>query len=211
LTDAPDPPGPAAGSPTRRQGSKKVGITTIGELLYWSYANLGAATVARKRGLASYDVKCFMVRARLFKGLTEGTLNLGSLFDDVREMARDRCAYCGATPPKLHADHLIPRHRGGPESGDNLVWACPSCNGAKGARDLMEWYAARSALPPLPLAKRYLKLAIHEAVARQIMDVPLDEKPSVAFSIGHVPTEFRQPDGQLAPVATVPEGEPGKR
>ncbi|WP_080681919.1 HNH endonuclease [Sorangium cellulosum] len=54
-------------------------------------------------------------------------------------MPSDRCVYCGTTPPpKLHGDHLIPRHRGGPESGDNLVWACRSCNSSKNARDLLD-------------------------------------------------------------------------
>ena len=74
-------------------------------------------------------------------GLLTGTMDVGSLFADVREMPNDRCVYCAAEPPpSLYADHQIPRARGGPESGDNLVWACLSCNSRKHSRDPLEWF-----------------------------------------------------------------------
>ena len=95
-------------------------------------------------------------------------------------------------PPnrKLHADHLIPRYRGGPESGDNLVWACRSCNSSKGSKDLLEWFADKRDFPPLPLMRRYLKLAIVEAEAKAIMDIRLVDWPSVTFLIDFVPTRY---------------------
>lgn len=31
----------------------------------------------------------------------------------------------GAT---FHVEHVVPRSAGGPDSVDNLAWACPSCN-----------------------------------------------------------------------------------
>ncbi|WP_437335396.1 HNH endonuclease [Sorangium sp. So ce394] len=78
-----------------------------------------------------------MIRARLFKGLRAGTMKVGSLFADVRDMPSDRCVYCGTTPPpKLHGDHLIPRHRGGPES------APAGCAGARRAAMACSWTAA---------------------------------------------------------------------
>lgn len=166
-------------------------IKEIGELLYWSYASLAAASVAEQRGLEQYDLKCWMVRAKLFKGLRQASMKLGSLFADVREMPSDRCAYCGAVqPPKLEGDHLIPRHRGGPESADNLVWACKPCNSSKGARDMLEWYAVRGAFPALHLVRRYLKLAIAEATAHNIMHAPLREGPEVTFSVMHIPVYY---------------------
>ncbi|MBK8255003.1 MAG: HNH endonuclease [Polyangiaceae bacterium] len=135
-----------------------------------------------------------MVRAKLFKGLCQGTMKLGTLFADVLEMPRGRCVYCGATPPpKLHGDHLIPRHRGGAESGDNLVWACRSCNSSKSARDVLEWYALRNAFPPLLLVRRYLKLAIADALAQGCIDAPLTNIPSVTFSIKHIPLYYPLP------------------
>ena len=172
----------------KRQSRK---IETVGDLLFWSYANLAAAVSAEARGLAHQDQLSWMIRAKLFKGLRDGTMGVGSLFGEVREMRSDRCVYCGATPPpKLHGDHLIARHRGGTESGDNLVWACRSCNSSKGARDLLEWYAIREAFPPIVLMRRYLKLAMAEARRLGIMDTRLVDKPSVTFSLEHVPTIY---------------------
>lgn len=53
-------------------------------------------------------------------------------------MLRDehRCQYCGKTPSvrDLNIDHVFPRSRGGPDSWENLVTACRSCNLHKGNR-----------------------------------------------------------------------------
>ncbi len=43
-----------------------------------------------------------------------------------------RCAYCGQRSQQLTIDHVIPRHRGGTHSWDNLVTACARCNRKKG-------------------------------------------------------------------------------
>jgi 5-methylcytosine-specific restriction endonuclease McrA len=45
-----------------------------------------------------------------------------------------RCVYCGQRVTHLTLDHVVPRHRGGPHSWDNLVTACASCNRQKGGR-----------------------------------------------------------------------------
>ncbi len=179
----------------RRQGRK---IETVGELLHWSYANLASAQSAEQRGIAKHDRLCWMIRARLFKGLRDGTMKAGTLFADVRDLPSDCCVYCGAMPPpKLHGDHLIPKHRGGVESGDNLVWACRSCNSSKNALDLLEWYASRDSFPPLSLMRRYLKLAMMEAQSRSVMDVMLADKPAVTFSLEYVPTTYPAPGERL--------------
>ena len=44
------------------------------------------------------------------------------------------CQYCGRQMAHMTVDHVIPRHRGGSHSWDNLVAACPSCNRRKGGR-----------------------------------------------------------------------------
>jgi len=50
--------------------------------------------------------------------------------------ARDRhtCQYCGHQVGDLTLDHIVPRHRGGSHSWENLVTACKRCNHRKGAR-----------------------------------------------------------------------------
>jgi len=49
---------------------------------------------------------------------------------------RDRhtCQYCGRQSNDLTLDHVIPRHRGGSHSWENLVAACRVCNHRKGGK-----------------------------------------------------------------------------
>lgn len=44
------------------------------------------------------------------------------------------CQYCGHQTHDLTLDHVLPRHRGGAHSWDNLVAACKTCNHRKGGR-----------------------------------------------------------------------------
>jgi 5-methylcytosine-specific restriction endonuclease McrA len=60
--------------------------------------------------------------------------------------ARDnwQCAYCGKVTRDLTLDHVVPRHRGGRHTWENLVSACKACNHRKAGRTPQE---ARMALP----------------------------------------------------------------
>jgi len=53
---------------------------------------------------------------------------------------RDRhtCQYCGRIAHDLTLDHIVPRHRGGSHTWDNLVAACKGCNHRKGSKTLDE-------------------------------------------------------------------------
>ena len=75
---------------------------------------------------------------------------------DERRKFEGKCIYCGGLATSV--DHLIPRMARGPDSADNLVAACRSCNSSKGARDLFDW-AARKRFFPLIATRRYLVLA----------------------------------------------------
>lgn len=44
-----------------------------------------------------------------------------------------KCVYCGS-PDDLTFDHVIPRHRGGKTSWENIATACSPCNLKKGGR-----------------------------------------------------------------------------
>ena len=63
--------------------------------------------------------------------------------------ARDghTCQYCGRQTHDLTLDHVMPRHRGGAHSWENLVAACKSCNHRKGGKTLEE-SRLRLARPP---------------------------------------------------------------
>lgn len=49
------------------------------------------------------------------------------------------CQYCGTSDGPFHIDHVIPRIKGGPDSIENLVVACASCNTKKGSKSVSEW------------------------------------------------------------------------
>lgn len=48
------------------------------------------------------------------------------------------CQYCGRRTGHPTLDHVVPRHRGGKHSWENLVTACTQCNHRKGGRPLKE-------------------------------------------------------------------------
>jgi 5-methylcytosine-specific restriction endonuclease McrA len=61
------------------------------------------------------------------------------------------CQYCGHQASDLTLDHVVPRHRGGPHTWDNLVTACKACNHKKGGKLLEE---ARLRLAHRPVEPR---------------------------------------------------------
>jgi len=67
------------------------------------------------------------------------------------------CQYCGRQTRDLTMDHVVPRHRGGDHTWENLVSACSACNRRKGARTLVQARMAlvRQPSEPKPTA-RYL-------------------------------------------------------
>ncbi|MBI5305603.1 MAG: HNH endonuclease [Chloroflexi bacterium] len=48
------------------------------------------------------------------------------------------CQYCGVQSHHLTVDHVMPRHRGGKHTWNNVVSACPPCNRRKGGKLLTE-------------------------------------------------------------------------
>ncbi len=170
---------------------------TVGELLHWSYANLAMAHAAVTANAERYGRIHFMIRARLYAGLNKRTMNIGALVEDERlkMILPQACCYCGSRE-FLSADHLIPTKRGGANTGDNLVWACRSCNSSKCARDALEWLAERRQFPSLLLLRRYLKLAIEMARDRSLMNTAWIEAPDLPFALAAIPKAYPKP-GEL--------------
>ena len=167
---------------------------TVGDLLLWSYANLAMAHAAVTSRVQTYGRTHFMIRARLFAGLRSGRMDVGSIADDERlkMVLPQTCCYC-ASRDNLSIDHLIPTSKGGADTGDNLVWACRNCNSAKGANDVLEWFARRGEFPPLLLLRRYLKLCIEMCRERGLMHAPLSGAVGAPVSLSAVPTTYPQP------------------
>lgn len=107
-------------------------ITTVRELIYYSYANLAMAHSAVSKGQEKYGTFNFMIRAKLYKGLNDGTMNMRTIFDDekIKLQTGQVCNYCGSTK-KLSLDHIFPQKHGGQDNAENLVFACRTCNSSK--------------------------------------------------------------------------------
>lgn len=65
------------------------------------------------------------------------------------------CQYCGRHTKDLTLDHVLPRHRGGGHSWENVVAACKPCNHRKAGRTPQE---ARMHLGHLPYRPGYSAL-----------------------------------------------------
>lgn len=170
---------------------------TIGELIFWSYANLAMAEDGVKRGIARYDRLSFMIRSRLYKGLTSGSMKIHSLFDDERYKILNgaRCVYCGSEG-NLSVDHMIPRASGGSDSSDNLMCCCKKCNSSKGDRNLIEWYEVTGRFVPLRLLRRYMKLVFMFCQDNGLLDEDVGslDGRALPFSVKTIPVDFPNPD-----------------
>ncbi len=71
--------------------------------------------------------------------------------------ARDRytCLYCGKETRDLTIDHVLPRHRGGRQTWENLASACRGCNHRKAGRTPQEAHMAMIAQPQRPPVSAY--------------------------------------------------------
>lgn len=172
-------------------------LNSVKELMFWSYANLAMAHTAVERKQEKYSRFNYMIRARLFKGLMNGTLNVRSIFDDekIKIHSGNCCNYCGC-PDNLALDHIFPQKLGGEDSGENLVFACRSCNSSKGKKDLMEWMEYQGVFPPLMILRRYLKLTIAFCLENDMMDLSVEDAKNnpTPFSLAHIPTKYPHPN-----------------
>ena len=50
----------------------------------------------------------------------------------VLERDGHKCHWCGKYGAKMQCDHIVARALGGGDALDNLVTACPECNGLRG-------------------------------------------------------------------------------
>lgn len=141
----------------------------VRELLYWEYAKLiaGAAT--------GHRLNYAFVNAT-YQRLCQKAITPSAILAENKLLltGASTCAYCHAAAPGMHWEHIIPRALGGPDSIDNLVRACPSCNRAKGRRDPYQWYASMQAIDAIPrlVLGKLLKLLFTEYERRGLLDAP---------------------------------------
>ncbi|MXW46641.1 MAG: HNH endonuclease [Gammaproteobacteria bacterium] len=167
---------------------------TVREQIAFSYSQLACAHSAINRGAHKYATVDYMIRAKLRRGLIDGSMRMRSIYDDERNklLAPQACYYCGSKS-NLCADHLIPRMRGGPDASDNLISACRSCNSSKGGSDLLSWMDRKGWFPPLLLLRRYMKIVARHCQKNEWLDLQLDcldNGPDMPFDVRMLPISF---------------------
>lgn len=171
-------------------------IETVRELIYYSYANLAMAHTAAERNQEKYGTFNYVIRAKLFKGLKDGTMNMRTIFDDekIKIETGKICNYCGSKE-KLALDHIFPQKYGGLDVAENLIFACRTCNSSKGKKDLMEWMSYKGEFFPLMIIRRYLKLTFNYCKEFDLLEKKIDELElmELPFKIHLIPTSFPNP------------------
>ena len=110
-----------------------------------------------------------------FKRLKNGEISPSTILRENKLLVTENreCAYCGAGG-RLEWEHLIPRSRGGPNTIDNLVLSCCSCNNSKGVLNPIEWYERqgreRKEIPRIVVGK-LVKLVFEEHKRRGTLEV----------------------------------------
>ncbi len=174
----------------------KKDLNTVKNLLFWSYANLAMAHTAVDKKQEKYAPFNYMIRAKLFKGLMDGSMNVRTIFDDekIKLSSGNKCSYCGAID-HLALDHIFPQKYGGKDAGDNLIYACRSCNSSKGKKDFMEWMEYKDSFPPLLILRRYLKLVITYCIEKDLMGSQVKDlvNKSLPFKIEFIPVAYPKP------------------
>lgn len=171
---------------------------TLKEHLFYAYANLAMVHTAIDNKQLKFDKFNYAIRAKLYKGLLTGEMNVKTLFDDekIKLSIGTRCNYCNSTD-QLALDHILPQKLGGKDNGDNLVYACKTCNSSKGKKDLMEWMIFRGDhFLPLMIIRRYLKLVITFCIENNLMDLKISEIEfdKVPFKLLLIPVKYPTPD-----------------
>ena len=150
-------------------------VKTVHDLLCKAYADL---TVAHTK----IDKELFSpigYRESTFGKYFRGERKPDALMKEEREkMEKGQiCHYCEKPFPLgkgLEMDHMLPTSRGGQNKGDNIVFACRSCNSSKGNRDFIAWALnSNMGFPPIGLIRHYLKLVWEHCEQNGLMEVDL--------------------------------------
>ena len=123
-------------------------LASVLEALCYEYAKLiaDAAVGGRTRSAphSRQGREYWSFATMTFRKLVAGDISPSSLLRENKLLISNeqQCEYCGARGP-LQWEHLIPKSRGGPDTIDNLILSCATCNLQKGTLNPIDWYHKR--------------------------------------------------------------------
>lgn len=151
-----------------------VHLTSVFETLMYEYAKLIADRAVDERDSVAPAARVgsgyWSFVSRTFKKLSQGEIAASAILRENKLLVSlgQECAYCEATG-RLQWEHIVPLSRGGPDTIDNLVLSCATCNRDKGTRNPVEWYFEqgldRKNVPRIVMGK-LVKLALEEHLRR---------------------------------------------
>lgn len=168
------------------------GANSIKKLIYYQYAKHIARGILHVHDTESAKKHFGLIMAK-FKELENGTIHWSDITREDKQFTQSEkeCIYCGKSDD-LSWEHIVPKslHINGrcptcPKIMEihNLVWACRSCNSAKGKTGLYKYYKKITKengnyfdiIPPL-LEKKYLKTIYYCHECAWTLDKTLDPK-----------------------------------
>ncbi len=134
-------------------------VKTVRDIIFYQYAKIISES-------AGYGKKNYGFIMSKWKKLKDGSEEWSTA---IREWVKEHenpneCIYCGSTAA-LTTEHILPRDRGGPDTADNAIRVCKSCNSSKGDKRLYEWKGLENKDKHHRIAEgKYLKLLykLHE-------------------------------------------------
>lgn len=174
-------------------------MPSIKEKIFISYSVVGMAHAAlQSKSLPTkYLPIHYGIKNKLFKGLMDGSMKIGSMWDEEKKKLQfPRCCYYCGSEDKLSVDHLIARAKEEIDSSDNLIYACRKCNSSKGSNDLLEFYQKKNEVPPINLLIRYLKICYYYCDSHNLLSKDFsDLNPSdIPFAIELLPVKLPPPN-----------------
>jgi hypothetical protein len=145
-------------------------IKTIRDLIFYQYAKIIAESAGIKKHRSGEYYRFIIDRVNK---LRSGEINMSAITRELKmqmKAVEKECEYCQNTND-LSWDHIIPQIKGGPDTADNLVLCCKSCNSSKGKKGIYHWFGAenKDSLPRL-IAGKYLKLLFDIHAERGTLD-----------------------------------------
>lgn len=146
-------------------------IKTIKDLIFYQYAKIIADSAGLSKSDNSREYHSFVIdRVKKFRN---GEISMSATTRELKMQivsTEKRCEYCGSME-ELSWDHLIPISKKGPDTAENLVLCCRSCNSSKGNRGLYAWFGVKNKdTLPRVVAGKYLKLLYELHEQRSTLD-----------------------------------------